>query len=55
MAMLLHDIHVRTEGATFAMACFKACDALFGIQKGVIRTRVGYVRERTVKALDEYL
>lgn len=28
--------------ATFAMGCFWHPDALFGCQKGVYRTRVGY-------------
>lgn len=28
--------------ATFAMGCFWAPDALFGVQRGVIRVQVGY-------------
>lgn len=42
MLSLLHDIDVPTKKATFSMACFWAPDSLFGVQKGVIRTRVGY-------------
>lgn len=42
MPSLLHDIDVPTKKATFSMACFWAPDSLFGVQKGVIRTRVGY-------------
>ncbi|XP_069688067.1 peptide methionine sulfoxide reductase-like isoform X2 [Periplaneta americana] len=42
MPSLLHDINVPTKKATFAMGCFWAPDSLFGVQKGVIRTRVGF-------------
>jgi len=42
MPTLLHDIDVPTKKATFAMACFWAPDSLFGVQNGVIRTRVGF-------------
>ncbi|XP_023711728.1 peptide methionine sulfoxide reductase isoform X2 [Cryptotermes secundus] len=42
MPSLLHDIDVPTKKATFSMACFWAPDSLFGAQKGVIRTRVGF-------------
>ena len=38
----LHDVKVSTKKATFAMACFWEPDAIYGAQKGVIRTRVGY-------------
>ncbi|EMR03352.1 peptide-methionine (S)-S-oxide reductase [Cesiribacter andamanensis] len=31
-----------TETATFALGCFWKPDALFGLQQGVVRTRVGY-------------
>jgi len=42
MLTLLHDIDIPTKKATFAMACFWAPDSLFGVQNGVIRTRVGF-------------
>ncbi|GFG32187.1 hypothetical protein Cfor_04528 [Coptotermes formosanus] len=42
MAFLLHDVDVNTKKATFAMACFWEPDAIYGAQKGVIRTKVGY-------------
>ncbi|KAJ9575902.1 hypothetical protein L9F63_007214 [Diploptera punctata] len=42
MGSLLHDVNVSTKKATFSMGCFWAPDSLFGVQKGVIRTRVGY-------------
>jgi peptide-methionine (S)-S-oxide reductase len=42
MPSLLHDIDVPTKKATFSMGCFWAPDSLFGVQKGVIRTRVGF-------------
>jgi len=32
----------RCERATFSMACFWAPEAVFGVQEGVLRTRVGY-------------
>ncbi|XP_034933919.1 peptide methionine sulfoxide reductase [Chelonus insularis] len=32
----------KTKRATFGMGCFWACDALFGVTPGVIRTCVGY-------------
>ncbi|KAF4530279.1 hypothetical protein B566_EDAN017417 [Ephemera danica] len=38
----LHKVDVPTKKATFAMGCFWAPDSLFGVTKGVIRTRVGY-------------
>ncbi|GBM97025.1 Peptide methionine sulfoxide reductase [Araneus ventricosus] len=39
-ASTLHSSNMKT--ATFAMGCFWHPDALFGCQKGVQRTRVGY-------------
>jgi len=36
----LNDSAFKT--ATFGMGCFWGCDSLFGAQKGVIRTAVGY-------------
>lgn len=42
MRTLLHDIDIPTKKATFAMGCFWAPDSLFGVQNGVIRTRVGF-------------
>lgn len=42
MSPLLHDVDVETKKATFALACFWEPDAIYGAQKGVIRTRVGY-------------
>ncbi|PSN48523.1 Peptide methionine sulfoxide reductase [Blattella germanica] len=42
MGTLLHNVDVPVKKATFSMACFWAPDGLFGVQKGVIRTRVGY-------------
>jgi hypothetical protein len=42
MSHLLHDVDVDTKKATFALACFWEPDAIYGAQKGVIRTRVGY-------------
>jgi len=32
----------KVETATFALGCFWAPDALFGVRPGVVRTRVGY-------------
>lgn len=34
--------------ATFAMGCFWHPDALFGCQKGVYRTRVGYTSGKKI-------
>lgn len=42
MPSVLHEINVPCKKATFGMGCFWACDALFGAQQGVLRTRVGY-------------
>ena len=42
MTTLLHDIDVPTKKASFAMNCFWEPDSFFGVQNGVIRTRVGY-------------
>ncbi|XP_065226587.1 peptide methionine sulfoxide reductase-like [Planococcus citri] len=42
MTSLLHDVDIPTKQATFAMACFWSPDCIFGVQNGVIRTRVGY-------------
>jgi len=39
---LLHDVDIPFEKATFGMGCFWGCDSLYGGQKGVLRTRVGY-------------
>jgi len=39
---LLHDVDIPFEKATFGMGCFWSCDSLYGAQKGVLRTRVGY-------------
>ncbi|XP_063707969.1 peptide methionine sulfoxide reductase isoform X2 [Culicoides brevitarsis] len=38
----LHTVNIPFERATFGMGCFWSCDSLFGAQKGVLRTRVGY-------------
>uniref|UniRef100_A0A336MPZ9 peptide-methionine (S)-S-oxide reductase n=1 Tax=Culicoides sonorensis TaxID=179676 RepID=A0A336MPZ9_CULSO len=38
----LHQVNIPFEKATFGMGCFWSCDSLFGAQKGVLRTRVGY-------------
>lgn len=42
MPSIKHEITVPFKKATFGMGCFWACDALFGAQPGVLRTRVGY-------------
>lgn len=42
MPSILHEITTPFKKATFGMGCFWACDALFGAQRGVLRTRVGY-------------
>ncbi|KAL3276257.1 hypothetical protein HHI36_020972 [Cryptolaemus montrouzieri] len=42
MPSIQHDVDVPFKKATFGMGCFWACDALFGAQSGVLRTRVGY-------------
>lgn len=46
----MHDIDVPTKKATFAMGCFWAPDSLFGVQNGVIRTRVGFAGGTTENA-----
>ncbi|KAJ9575903.1 hypothetical protein L9F63_007215 [Diploptera punctata] len=38
----LHEVKVSTKKAKFAIGCFWETDAIYGAQKGVIRTRVGY-------------
>lgn len=42
------DQEVPFKKATFGMGCFWANDALFGAQKGVLRTRVGYAGGATL-------
>ncbi|KAK9881616.1 hypothetical protein WA026_016488 [Henosepilachna vigintioctopunctata] len=42
MPAVQHDVDTPFKKATFGMGCFWACDALFGAQKGVLRTAVGY-------------
>lgn len=37
-----HEDDTPFEKATFGMGCFWSCDSLYGAQKGVIRTKVGY-------------
>lgn len=39
---LYYEPDNRCERATFSMACFWAPEAIFGLQTGVLRTRVGY-------------
>lgn len=39
---LVHTIDEEFEQATFGMGCFWGADALFGANKGVFRTKVGY-------------
>ncbi|KAJ8911421.1 hypothetical protein NQ315_005954 [Exocentrus adspersus] len=41
MPSIVHDATTPFKKATFGMGCFWACDALFGAQQGVLRTRVG--------------
>uniref|UniRef100_A0A336N0D2 peptide-methionine (S)-S-oxide reductase n=1 Tax=Culicoides sonorensis TaxID=179676 RepID=A0A336N0D2_CULSO len=43
----LHQVNIPFEKATFGMGCFWSCDSLFGAQKGVLRTRVGYSGGKT--------
>lgn len=38
----LHKVDTPFKKATFAMGCFWAPDSLYGVLKGVLRTRVGY-------------
>jgi len=38
----VHSVNIPFERATFGMGCFWSCDSLFGANKGVLRTRVGY-------------
>ncbi|CAG9862587.1 unnamed protein product [Phyllotreta striolata] len=42
MPDVLHNVDVPFKKATFGMGCFWANDALYGAQRGVLRTRVGY-------------
>lgn len=42
MPSIIHEVDVPYKKATFGMGCFWACDALYGAQQGVLRTRVGY-------------
>ncbi|KAL7021412.1 hypothetical protein ACKWTF_011860 [Chironomus riparius] len=37
-----HEIETQFEKATFGMGCFWSSDSLYGAQKGVLRTKVGY-------------
>lgn len=45
---LYYEPDYRTERATFSMSCFWGPEALFGVQPGVVRTRVGYAGLGTV-------
>lgn len=38
----LHNVDTEFDTATFGMGCFWGADSLYGAQKGVLRTRVGY-------------
>ncbi|KAG5673423.1 hypothetical protein PVAND_003472 [Polypedilum vanderplanki] len=38
----LHDVDIPFEKATFGMGCFWSSDSLYGAEKGVLRTVVGY-------------
>lgn len=42
MPSIVHEVNTPFKKATFGMGCFWACDALYGGQPGVLRTRVGY-------------
>ncbi|CAH1155636.1 unnamed protein product [Phaedon cochleariae] len=42
MPSVLHENTTAFKKATFGLGCFWACDALYGAQPGVLRTRVGY-------------
>ncbi|XP_060535357.1 peptide methionine sulfoxide reductase isoform X2 [Cylas formicarius] len=42
MPSVAHEATTPFKKATFGMGCFWANDALFGAQRGVLRTRVGY-------------
>ncbi|XP_059489459.1 peptide methionine sulfoxide reductase isoform X2 [Neocloeon triangulifer] len=38
----LHKVNIPFKKATFALGCFWAPDSIYGVVKGVLRTRVGY-------------
>ncbi|XP_065350442.1 peptide methionine sulfoxide reductase [Cloeon dipterum] len=38
----LHKVDIPFKKATFALGCFWAPDSIYGVVKGVLRTRVGY-------------
>lgn len=40
--MVKHEVDIPYKKATFGMGCFWSGDCVFGVTRGVLRTRVGY-------------